>query len=110
MTRVNYNSPDDTQPQLDTTTALGSNGVFVTGAFRIDGSQEIRGTIFANQAGTIYIEQSFDQNNWDCSNSYAITANDGKGFKESVVADYARVRYVNGSSAQTTLRLHVYYR
>lgn len=65
------------------------------------------GMVFANQAGNIFIEQSMDGTNWDLSTTYAVTAGDGKGFKEEVFAPYVRVRYVNGATPQTAFRLTV---
>jgi hypothetical protein len=63
------------------------------------------GMVFADQAGTIYIEQSMDNANWDLSTNYAVVASDGKGFKEEIFAPYVRVRYVNGATPQTAFRL-----
>jgi hypothetical protein len=65
----------------------------------------IVGRVFADQPGNIFIEQSMDGTNWDLSTTYAITASDGKGFKEEIFAPYVRVRYVNGATPQTTFRL-----
>lgn len=65
----------------------------------------IIGMVFADQAGNIFIEQSMDGTNWDLSTTYAILANDGKGFKEDVFAPYVRVRFVNGATPQTAFRL-----
>lgn len=63
------------------------------------------GMVFADQIGDIYIEQSMDNVNWDISTTYAVTASDGKGFKEEIFAPYVRVRYVNGATPQTAFRL-----
>lgn len=63
------------------------------------------GMVFADQSGTIFIEQSMDKTNWDISTEYAVTANDGKGFKEDVFAPFVRIRYVNGATPQTAFRL-----
>lgn len=63
------------------------------------------GMVYADQAGDIYIEQSMDNEHWDISTTYAVAADDGKGFKEDVFAPYVRVRYVNGATPQTEFRL-----
>lgn len=63
------------------------------------------GMVFADQIGDIFIEQSMDGTNWDISTTYAVTANNGKGFKEDVFAPYVRIRYVNGATPQTAFRL-----
>lgn len=65
------------------------------------------GMVFADQAGTIYIEQSMNGTNWDLSTNYVVTASDGKGFKEEVFAPFVRIRYVNGATPQTAFRLTV---
>lgn len=63
------------------------------------------GMVFADQGGTLHIEQSMDGTNWDIDTSYTITANNGKGFKEDVFAPYVRVRYVNGATPNTVFRI-----
>lgn len=63
------------------------------------------GMVFADQAGTLHIEQSMDGTNWDIDTSYTIAANDGKGFKEDIFAPYVRVRFVNGATPQTAFRI-----
>lgn len=66
------------------------------------------GAVFADQAGTLWIEQSLDNGvNWDIQTSYSISANDGKGFSEPILWPNLRVRYVNGGVDQTQFRLGV---
>lgn len=88
-----------------TTTALTGGATF-TGQSRVASRDDsIVGTVFADQAGTLFVEQSNDGTNWDVSSSYAVAANDGKGFSEALVAAFWRLRYTNGGSAQATFRL-----
>lgn len=86
-----------------TTTPLNANQEVVLNLFA-NREDNVVGSVFADQAGTIYIEQG-DGTNWDISTSYPVAANDGKGFGESVVFSNVRVRYVNGPVAQTAFRL-----
>lgn len=88
-----------------TTTPLGGAG---THTLEINAGREdwVVGMVFADQAGNIFIEQSMNGTNWDLSTTYAVTANDGKGFKEEIFAPYVRVRYVNGATPQTAFRLY----
>lgn len=79
---------------------LGANAS-VSFVLQTDLAQNITGTVFADQAGTLYIEQSFDGTNFDVSASYSIAANTGEGFSEPVLAPSARIRFVNGGTAQT---------
>lgn len=60
---------------------------------------------FSNQAGTLYIDQSMDGSNWDFTENVSVSANVGTKLKSAIIARYARVRYVNGATAQTIFRL-----
>ena len=91
---------------IGTTSPLGANATYVSDAKVTDRADNISGSVFADQAGTIYIEQSYDGQNWDISTDYSVSANDGKGFNESLYAPYVRVRYVNGGTAQGAFRLY----
>lgn len=95
---------------------LAGNATF-TGPTRMTNRDDsVVGTVFADQTGTIFIEQSNDPRagvpstsaaaDWDVSTSYVITASDGKGFTEQLVAPFWRVRYVNNATIQTAFRLH----
>lgn len=55
----------------------------------------IDGSVFTDKSGTVFLEQSSDGQNWDVSASYEITASDGKGFVETLVLPYWRVRFKN---------------
>lgn len=86
-------------------TALGANGTWTSDVKITDRADNISGAVFADQAGTIYIEQSGDGTNWDISSSYPVTANNGSGFTENLLLPYVRLRYVNGGTAQGTFRI-----
>lgn len=66
----------------------------------------IVGAVFADQAGTLFIEQSLDDGaTWPISTSIAVTASTAATFVEPVYVSRCRLRYVNGGSTQTTFRL-----
>ena len=67
-------------------------------------------SVFADVAGTIYVEQSPDNTNWDVVDSWSITANEGMGFSVELVGRYVRVRFLNGATAQTTFRCFTWKR
>jgi len=90
-----------------TTTALGAGASYTSGSFTVSGYGRIVGTVFADQAGTLYVEQSSDGTNWDASASVSVSASTPTSFSVEVVAPTARVRYVNGATAQTVFRLYV---
>lgn len=87
-----------------TSTPLAGNGT-VTLNLQSGREDFVVGMVFSDQAGNIFIEQSMDGTNWDESTTYAIAANDGKAFKEDLIAPFVRVRYVNGATPQGTFRL-----
>ena len=90
---------------IGTTQPLGANGTYTSPTLLTDRADNISGVVFADQTGTIYIEQSADGQNWDLSTSYPVTANDGNGFSESLLAPFVRVRYVNDATGQGAFRL-----
>lgn len=65
-------------------------------------SDRVKGMIFSDKSGTLYIEQSADGGaHWDVSTSYPVTANDGTGFSEELIGPVFRVRFA--PSADTTV-------
>jgi hypothetical protein len=80
---------------------------FVSSVQFVQRATQIAGTVFADQAGTIFIEQSGDGVHFDISASYAIAASTGEGFVEDVLAQYWRIRFTNTSgTGQTVFRLY----
>ena len=93
-----------------TVTPLGISASWTSPVDNGSNTGRICGSVFADQAGTLFIEQSPDSSNWDVVDSYTISANAGIGFSVEKVAEYIKVRYVNGRTAQTVFRLFVYRR
>lgn len=60
---------------------------------------------FSNVAGTLFVEFSTDGTNWDGSLQFNVSASLNEVHRLTVTRRYVRVRYVNGSVAQTTFRL-----
>lgn len=87
------------------TTPIAANATWNSGILSPDLADKIVGSVFADQAGTIYIEQSSDGSNWDIATNYAVTASTGRGFSEEILLPYLRVRFVNGASAQSVFRI-----
>lgn len=92
----------------DTTTNLAISAVY-TGTSRDAGStvayQMFIARAFADQAGTLYVEDSTDNVLWRTVASVAITAGECKTIESKVLARYNRVKYINGAVAQTAFRL-----
>jgi len=93
-----------------TTTPLGASetwtGVGSTGALY---HKRVMGTCKSDQSGTLYVEQSADSSNWDFISSFTVTGGTGIGFEVTLIAQYCRMRYVNGATPQTYFRLYGYY-
>lgn len=91
-----------------TTTALDASASYTSDGEDATSYDRITGTVFADQAGTLYIEQSPDGTNWDDSTSVSVSASAGQSFSVELVSYYVRIRYVNGGTAQGTFRLSAY--
>lgn len=86
-------------------TPLGISETY-TGDWRVsDRHDHIVGSVYADESGTCYIEQSYDQVNADVSESIAVTGGTGAIIKKDLVLPYVRVRYANSTTAQTEFRL-----
>jgi hypothetical protein len=96
--------------QASTTTPLAAGATYTSAVFTCAGFARIVGTVYADQAGTLYVEQSADGTNFDSSSSFSVSAGAPFGFTVEVVAPNARIRYVNGATAQTVFRLYAFTR
>lgn len=90
---------------IGNTVVLGANGTWTSDVKLTDRADNISGAVFADQPGTVFIEQSADGKNWDISSDYSVSANSGSGFNESLLLPFVRLRYVNGASAQSSFRI-----
>ena len=90
-----------------TNTPLGNAGVYTSATLMAETYDTIIGTVFADQSGTLYIEQSTDGTHWDFSSANSITGGTGEAILENIVAPYFRARYVNGATPQTAFRLEI---
>ena len=100
-----------TKVQLDSTTVpLGATASYIGDLQDVTSYAKVTGIIYSDQDCTLYIEQSADGTNVDYSTSFAVTGGTGLAFSVEAVAKYARMRIVNGSVAQTTLRAYMYGR
>jgi hypothetical protein len=99
-----------------TTTPLAGAATF-TGITRMTNRDDnVVGTVFSDQAGTLHVEQSNDPKAadpltsasaaWDIDTTTAVVASTGGTFTVALVAPYWRIRYVNGATPQTVIRLH----
>jgi hypothetical protein len=92
---------------VQTTTPLTANDTFTSAAQQLSRAVALTGTVFADQNGQLIIEQSGDGQNWDINITANVTANVGEAIDIEVIGQFFRVRYVNGTAAQTVFRLFV---
>lgn len=91
----------------DSTAPLAANATF-TGSSRDGGSaptyNRFRGWVYADQPGTLYLEQSRDNSTWRVAQTVpaavGVTTFDTKAYSR-----YIRLRYVNGATAQGAFEL-----
>lgn len=92
----------------DSTTNLAASATY-TGTSRDSGAtpayQVFVARAFADQAGTLYIDDSTDNTTWRAVASVAVTAGECKSLEARVLARYNRVRFVNGAAAQGAFRV-----
>jgi len=91
---------------VQTLAPLAGSAVYTSSVQFVQRATQITGTVFADEAGTISIQQGGDGLNWDSKTNYSVSASTGLGFEVDVLSQYWRIVYTNGSSAQTILRLY----
>lgn len=69
-----------------------------------DTMDSITGSIYANQAGALHVEQSGDGTNWDIDDTIAVSASTGTKINVPILLPYARLRWVPTGTPPTTLR------
>jgi hypothetical protein len=94
-----------------TTSTLGANATYNSGWIDLESDGNINRiliTVFSNVGGTLHIEFSNDSTNADAVQTISYTGNTTPYIAPiQRVARYLRIRYVNGSTAQSTFRLYV---
>ena len=95
--------------EAETTEAtLSAGATFTSLTLNVLQYDVIEGVVFADEDGTLFMEQAIDGTNWDVSESQAVTGGAGAIFAKLLTAKHARIRYVNGASDQGTFRLGIY--
>ena len=102
-------------PYVDSTTALGASATFTGTTRNLQVSTSpiivyyagVRAIVTANVAGTLYIDESPDGSTWlQGAASAAVAAGAVVTLSYKAVNGYVRVRYVNGSTAQSSFGLY----
>ena len=88
-----------------TTSVLSGNAVFTGSATQMVAYAGVCINCFANVSGTLSIQWSTNGTDWDIVENAAITGGTAESFNINTHAEYFRIVYTNGGSAQTTFRL-----
>jgi len=91
-----------------TTSALAASATYVGSWVQVGTNRALFGTIYTDQSGVLYIDQSSDGTNPDDQEPFVVTGGVQRAFATATKAPYARLRLVNGPTAQTTLRLYLW--
>ena len=75
--------------------------------FHTPWARYLTGLAYADQAGTLYVDQSNDGSTTHFTESFAVTAGSGgsAAFLRRVYAPFIRVRYTNGGTVQGSFSL-----
>lgn len=99
---MSYNSSDSTTGNAP----LTANQAITIGPFQTGTSSKVGGSVFADQPGTLWVEQSFDGGqNYDISQAFTVVASTAQTIDIDVIAPIARIRYTNGATNQGALRV-----
>ena len=91
-------------PQASSSVALGSGATYTGTSYR-DDNPEILVICKTDVAGTLYVDMSPDGSNWDRTSSFVVVAGVYEQHRLVKGSQWIRVRYVNGSAAQSYFRL-----
>lgn len=98
---TSYNTSDKSTGNIP----LQASETKTFGPMQTDRAQNIVGSIFADQVGTLKVQQSFDGEHWDISQSFSVVASTGQGFNVAIIAPNVQLVYENGGVNQTVMRL-----
>jgi hypothetical protein len=84
-----------------TSTALGANATYTSRTYITQNLETIGFYVYADQAGTVYYDVSFDGSTWRTIRSVSVSAGASlSDYLQQIPGHYVRLRYVNGSTAQ----------
>lgn len=105
MAGIGGGAPQNVRRFTDSTATLTANSTFTGTARSTDFFSRFRAKAVSDQAGTLYVDQSYDGSTWDNTITQPVAANTPT-VVESICTDLnTRVRYLNGTTNQGSFRL-----
>jgi len=99
-------SNDQSALLVNTATPINATLTYTSAQVSTQGYGRIVGTLLADVAGTLYVDQSNDGVNYDSISSFTYPGGSlAYAFSVEVVAPYFRIRYTDGAVNQATFRL-----
>ena len=98
-----------TSSTLNSTSAPLAGGATFTGTAELNSAQDVMVSCKTDADGILYAEFSIDNVNWDSSIPVTVNAGINEFHTYSKGSRYFRIRYVNGSAAQSYFRLGTYF-
>lgn len=99
--------PVSNPPIISNTTPLAANAAWTSPVQNILRATEITGSVYADQPGTLQVQQSGDGTNWDLITTYDVPVDTGVSIQLEALEQSLRVIYTNGGIAQTAFRLYI---
>jgi len=94
-----------------TTAALAANATYTSRTYVAQKLEEIGFYVYADQAGTVYYDVSFDGATWRTVKSVPVSAGTSlSDYLSPIPGHYVRLRYVNGATAQGAFDFTIYVR
>lgn len=92
---------------ISTHDVLLANAVQTYGPIQPGSADTIVGSVVSDQGGTLLIEQSWDNVNFDISKSITVVANTAQALNEVIYLPFVRLKYTNGGTNQGVFRLYL---
>lgn len=89
----------------ESTQAVNANATVTGQSYDLEDYERFTAAAFADADGTLIIEQSPNDSDWDLRTETAVSANRGESLTIELELRYARATYENGSQNQTEFRL-----
>lgn len=105
---VSIQSITDSQiTYIETVFGLGSGGAFTGVGRDAQNKNTVRGWVWTNANGILYVDQSTNNSTWRQTEAIAITGSTAQAtdYVFRLMSRYYRLRYTNGNNAQTTFEL-----
>lgn len=98
-------------PETSATSTVGANGKKVTNSYDLRAYRYFMTGVYANVDGTLYIEESGNDKDWDVVQSANVDQGSGTKLLSELTLRYARAKFENDTNSPATrFRLYTGYK